>query len=224
LKRQYTLLLCLLLTACGGTAARHNESAREQDQTSPGAFLVYECNGYEFVARRGAAEMALWLEDGYVVLPQGADDSGTVYEDGDVSFWSDGDEAMLTVAGQDYQNCRLRTERVPWEDARQRGVEFRAVGNEPGWYLEIQGSRLLFVGQHGTTRIMVPDAVAQHAGRARVYRGATGTQQLQVDIEDQPCADSMSGESFSSRVTVRVDGAAYQGCGQALESPSTELE
>jgi uncharacterized membrane protein len=221
LKREYTLLLCVLLTACGGTASRQAAPAGgvavQQDQTSRGAFLVYQCNGYEFVARRGTGEMELWLDDGYVVLPQGADDSGTVYEDGDVSFWSDGDEAMLTVAGQDYQNCRLRTERVPWEDARQRGVEFRAVGNEPGWYLEIQGSRLLFVGQYGTTRIMVPNAVAQQEGQARVYRGATGTQQLQVDIMDQPCVDSMSGESFPSGVTVTVGTTTYQGCGQNLD-------
>jgi uncharacterized membrane protein len=228
LKQSYTLLLCLLLTACGGTAARHTEPAGgadgQQNKTSPGTLLVYECNDYEFVARRGTNEMALWLEDRYVVLPLVASDSGTVYENSDVSLWSNGDETMLTLAGQDYQNCHLHPQRVPWEEARRRGVEFRGAGNEPDWYLEIQGNRLFFVGQYGTTRIMVPDAVVESVGPARAYRGAAGTQKLQVDIVDEPCADSRSGEKFPSRVTVTVGNTAHQGCGEALDYPWENLE
>lgn len=228
MNRRYTLLCCLFLIVCEGTAAQQNDPASgaqaKPDPLPLGATLVYECNGYDFIARRGAGEMALWLQDGYVVLPQAADDSGTVYEDGDVSFWSGGNETMLTVAGQNYQNCHLNPVRIPWEDARLRGVDFRAVGNEPGWHLEIQESRLLFVGQYGTRRILVPYAIPEGAGQVRAYRGTAGARQLRVDIVDQPCVDNMSGESLPSRVTVTLDGASYQGCGQALDNPWEDVD
>jgi membrane-bound inhibitor of C-type lysozyme len=227
LKRRYAMLICLSLTACGGEDARRGQAADSAD-LQPDAIplattLVYECNGYEFIARHGAGEIALWLEDRYVVLAQVRSASGALYEEGEVSFWSKGDEAMLTVDEQIYQNCHLVPARVPWEDARRRGVDFRGVGNEPGWSLEIQdGRQLLFVGQYGAQRVMVPAAVAENVGPARVYHGATGTYDLRVEIVDEPCADTMSGETFPSQVTVTLDNTAYQGCGQHLDYPWEE--
>lgn len=224
MKRRYALLLCLLLTACGGDGARRSQSADgaanlSEDQPLA-TTLVYECNGYEFIARRGAGEMALWLEDSYVVLPQVGSDSGTVYEEGDVSFWSKDDEAMLTLAGQDYQNCHLNPQRVPWEDARRRGVDFRGIGNEPGWSLEIQsGRQLIFVGDYGAQRIMVPAGVVESVGSARVYHGASGEHDVRVEIVDQACTDTMSGDVFPSDVTVTLNSTTYQGCGTDLDYP-----
>src|SRR4051812_21379630 len=29
----------------------------------------------------------------------------------------------------------------PWEDARSRGIDLRALGNEPGWFLEIDNEK-----------------------------------------------------------------------------------
>ena len=79
-------VLSILLTACGGDDARRSQSADGAANVSEdqplATTLVYECSGYKFIARRGAGEMALWLEDSYVVLPQVVSDSGTVYEAG----------------------------------------------------------------------------------------------------------------------------------------------
>lgn len=106
------ILLCLLLTACAGDDARRHQSADQadirQEERPLATTLVYECNDYEFVARPGPGEIALWLADRYIVLSQVRSASGALYEKEDVAFWSKGDEAMLTVAGQSYQNCRLR--------------------------------------------------------------------------------------------------------------------
>lgn len=229
MKWRYVVFFCLLLTACGGDDARRNQSAEGTDTVSHehalATTLVYECNGYEFVASLSAGAMALWLQDRYVVLAQVSSESGTEYEKDDVSFWSKGDEAMLTVAGQSYQNCHLAPARVPWEDARRRGVEFRGVGNEPGWYLEIQsGRQLLFVGDYGSQRVLVPDAGEERVGPARVYHGADAAHDLRVEIVDEPCADTMSGEMFPSRVAVTLNSIVYQGCGQTLDYPWEELE
>mgnify|MGYP000272675929 CR=1 FL=1 len=229
MKLQFLALLCLSLVACGGQATRWNlvgdAPELQPDERPLATTLVYDCNGYEFIARLGQGEMALWLPDRYVVLPQRRSASGTLYEEGDTSFWSKGDEAMLTVAEQIYQNCHLAPARVPWEDARRRGVDFRAVGNEPGWYLEIHsGRQLLFVGEFGAQRVLVPAAVEETVGLVRVYHGATATHDVRIEIVDQPCADSMSGETFPSRVAVTLDSSVYQGCGQHLDYPWDRLE
>jgi putative lipoprotein len=216
------LLLCLPLAGCAASDMLQPLSADEPDlqpdERPLATTLVYDCSGYEFVARLGPGEMALWLPEGYVVLPQVRSASGTLYEEGDISFWSKGDDAMLTVVDQMYQNCHLQPQRVPWEDARRRGVDFRAIGNEPGWYLEIQsGKQLLFVYGFGVQRALVSDPAEEKTDTARVYSGASGGRELQVEILEQACADTMSGEQFPNRVVVIFDDMRYEGCGQDLE-------
>lgn len=216
------LLLCLSLSGCAGSAPLQPLSAEEPemlpDERPLATTLVYDCSGYEFVARLGPGEMALWLPEGYVVLPQVRSASGTLYEEGEISFWSKGDDAMLTVVDQMYQDCHLQPQRVPWEDARRRGVDFRATGNEPGWYLEIQsGKQLLFVSGYGLQRVLVPDPTEEKTDAARAYSGVSGGRELQVEILEQACADTMSGEQFSNRVVVTFDDMRYEGCGQDLE-------
>jgi uncharacterized membrane protein len=223
---RHSLVMCFLLSACAGEDALRTPSTQpDQAGPAPSATLVYACNDYEFVARVGTGTMTLWLEDGDIVLPQVRSASGTLYEEGDITFWSKGNEAMLTVAGQSYQNCHLAPERVPWEDARRRGVDFRAIGNEPPWYVEIQsGRQMLFVVDYGMRRILVPDTGARNVGATRVFQGASGGHNLRLEIVDEPCADSMSGETFPARVTATLDGTTYQGCGQDLDHPWQDPE
>ena len=59
-----------------------------------------------------------------------------------------------------------------WEAARDRGVIFRAVGQEPGWVLEVR---------------------------------------------EEPCMDTMSGERFAMTATLTLNGATYDGCGRMLD-------
>jgi len=182
--------------------------------------MVYDCNGYDFIARLGPGEMALWLPDHYVVLSQVRSASGTKYVEGDIEFWSKGEEAMLTVANQQYLNCLPVPGRVPWEDARRRGVAFRAVGNEPGWSLEVQSDRhLLFVSEPGMRRVVAPDPGVQVEGDTRRYHALTESADLQVEIVAELCADTLSGESFPARVTVTLSGEMFYGCGRDLDYP-----
>lgn len=225
-------LLVLALSACSVFDLRHplaDDDARAQsDARPPASTLVYDCNGLEVVARLGAGAMAVWLPERYVVLPQVRSASGTLYEDGDVSFWSKGDDAMLTVGSQQYLNCQLQPQRAPWEDARRRGVAFRAVGaavvsdtqTHPGWLLEISRERqLLFAGDFGMQRIVVQDQGEPAPGATHSYQGESGAHTLRVAIRDQECVDAGSGEVLPSAVTVTVDGAVYTGCGRFLAYP-----
>ncbi|CAA0087791.1 Uncharacterised protein [Halioglobus japonicus] len=222
-------LICLTLAGCGVGNVMPGFSSQGgsflPDERPLATTLVYDCNGYDFVARLGPGEMAIWLPDEYVILSQVRSASGTLYEEGDISFWNKGDEAMLTVAGQSHLNCQLQPERVPWEDARRRGVDFRAVGNEPGWHLEIQnGRQLLLVSDYGMARNLVPDPVASDSGDIRVYTGSVGDREMRVEILEQACVDTMSDQQFPYRTVVTFDNVHYEGCGHYLEYPWQDLD
>ena len=221
----YRLLLvvsCMAIVACGGNGARASQSDPGflPDPRPLARTMVYDCNGYDFIARLGPGEIAIWLPDRYLVLSQVRSASGTKYQEGDVEFWSKGDEAMLVVGDRQYLNCTLVPHRVPWEDARRRGVDFRAVGNEPGWSLEIRdGDHLLFVGDYGMQRVSTPDPGQQLQGRAKTWHAITESADLRVEVIDDSCVDTMSGEQFSSQVTIVLNGQTLYGCGRALDYP-----
>jgi putative lipoprotein len=185
--------------------------------------LVYECPGYggpgyDFIARLGPGEMAVWLADRYLILSRVRSASGVKYQEGDVVFWMKGEEAILNLGDEHHVDCRLAPERVPWEDARRRGVDFRAVGNEPGWYLEIQrGKSLRFVGSYGALSLEFDAPTETSGGPVRTYQAFDEENTLRVEIVEGVCSDSMKGESFPSQVIVEVNGTAYQGCGRDLE-------
>jgi putative lipoprotein len=215
-------LLGLVLTACAGAGMSGGDagSGPGQDERSIGKTMVYECQGYDFIARPGPGEMALWLDDRYLVLSQVRSASGVRYEEGDTSFWTKGDEAVLVLDGERYSSCILSPQRVPWEDARRRGVDFRAVGNEPGWYLEIRrGRQLLFVAAYGMQRVLLEQPTEQDFGDLRLYEASADDVGLRVEVREQECTDSMSGERFPSRVLVTHADRQFHGCGRRLDYP-----
>lgn len=218
------LLLSSLLAACGGQEVRGTQSSSVADWNSDprplGKTLVYECADYEFIARLGPGEMAIWLEDRYMILSQVRAASGVKYQEGDTEFWMKGDEASLLLDGQRFSGCQLNAARAPWEDARRRGVEFRAVGNEPGWVLEIQsGDHLLLVGDYGMRRVMLADPGEQAVGDRRLYHAVEKGDDLRVEISAESCIDSMKGNRYPASVLLHLNGVEYRGCGMDLEYP-----
>ena len=106
-----------------------------------------------------------------------------------------------------------------WEHAKLNGVDFRAVGNEPGWYLEIRnGDTILFVGDYGNFRykFVTPEPLTNQLERRTIYRTKANGKSLTVIIEGRQCRDTMSGESFGATVSVTLDQNTYLGCGRAL--------
>ena len=103
-----------------------------------------------------------------------------------------------------------------WHKAKLRGVAFRAIGQEPGWLLEIKnGEEILIVTNYGQNKKSHPYVEPQEdkAARRTVFQVDADTSVL---IEGKPCSDSMSGESFQTRVTVVSGGQTLKGCGRAL--------
>jgi uncharacterized membrane protein len=103
-----------------------------------------------------------------------------------------------------------------WHAAKLRGVAFRAIGQEPGWLLEItNGEEILVVTDYGQNRnaFSYVEPREDKAARKTVFQIDADTSVL---IEGKPCTDSMSGESFAVTVTVTLGDRTLLGCGRAL--------
>jgi len=143
--------------------------------------------------------------------------SGERYADGGVSVWNKGSEATLELDGRTY-TCTEDRPRSIMENAKIRGVEFRASGNEPGWNFELFPDRMAFVGGYGTERATTPrptPRIGPAPGESE-YAAVTEAHRLTVRIREVQCADSMSGDRYEATVEVELDGKVYRGCGQGL--------
>lgn len=215
-----TAVLSLMLVACAGAEAQGGGEDFTPDSRPMSQTMVYECTGIEVIARVGPGEMALWLPDRYLVLSQVRAASGTRYEEGDVMFWSKGDDVLLEIGPERYTDCSLNRSRANWEDARRRGVDFRASGNEPGWTLEItEGRQLLYVGDYGASRVLIETPEKTVVATGLSYRAVSGSDTVEVRVSDSPCTDSMQGTPFPATVELQVNGKFYQGCGMLLDYP-----
>lgn len=220
----FVMLLCVLVAAAGCSKKEaEQEGAGEvvgSGQAGPQTF-VYECgDGFSFVARIEGERIWLFLPEMTVPLPHVPSASGAKYSDGITTFWSDGEEARLEIEGEKPRTCTNNPAKAVWEHAKLSGVDFRAVGNEPGWHLEISSGMksILFVTDYGEGRYEFPfvlPLVDDEAGRTE-YRSGSGDHEIKIVLECGACRDTMSGEAFETVVTVVFDGREYRGCGRAL--------
>jgi putative lipoprotein len=182
--------------------------------------FAFDCDGLDFTVQIQREIAHVFLPDRTVLLPGVPAASGAKYSDGSMTFWSKGNEALLDIEGSLYRNCSSNPARAVWEDAKLRGVSFRAVGNEPGWYLEIEDETgILLVMDYGQRRISTPVPVpeVERETARTVYQARTEAHELTVLLEGKPCRDTMSGEQFATMVTLMLDGRHYQGCGRTLQ-------
>ena len=114
---------------------------------------------------------------------------------------------------------------APWDGvffelARDR--DFRALGQEPGWQLEIRkGAEMRLTYDYGAGTAVTPAAKVQidPTSGTRTYHAVTEANDLRVVIVPVPCADSMSGRPFSATVSVTLNGRTLRGCGEELATP-----
>jgi len=114
---------------------------------------------------------------------------------------------------------------APWDGvffALERDHDYRGVGQEPGWQLEIrQGDEMRFTYDYGKGSAVTPAGRGDLDARTgtRTFRAAAGTDDLRVEIVPVACSDSMSGRAFPATVTVTLNGRTFRGCGEALATP-----
>ena len=116
-------------------------------------------------------------------------------------------------------NCINNPRAAVWEEAKLRGVSYRAIGQEPPWVLEIdRGNGFLLVTGYGEKKQQFPyvEPVTDSAQRTTSYTSEANGDGIIITIRGRDCRDSMSGEAFSSQVAIRWREQSLRGCGRAL--------
>lgn len=219
------LLLVFLLTACADDSDAPATEDPPLDSSTvstrpPGTTVVYECpDEFRFTARIEGEKAWLFLPSGTVSLPHVPAASGAKYQNGLTVYWSKGEMAFLERANHPRVECANNRAKAIWEDAKLRGAEFRATGNEPGWHLEIsRGYGIVLVTNYGSDRytFRTPAPTSNQASRTTRYAVNEDGHELVITLEGRRCADSMSGAQFETTVMVTLDSTRLAGCGKAL--------
>ncbi len=194
------------------------------DSTSPSSTkaqtFVYECaDGFSFVARIEANKAWVFLPGKTLALQPVSKSDDLTYATANYSLLIQGDLASLASDKGDHSHCRNNHAKAIWEHAKLNGVDFRALGNEPGWYLEISNkAELKLVTDYGQNsyRFEASTIESDEHSRITVYKASTADDSIAVTITGTRCQDSMSGETFSATVSVVLNNTRYSGCGRAL--------
>jgi uncharacterized membrane protein len=180
---------------------------------------AWDCeDGRYLVSSMKDGDMYLWIDQEQRTLKPARSASGAKYETRGLSFWAKGDEATLEVNGKSLQ-CKVNSYYSVWEDAKLRGADFRAVGNEPGWHLELFSSgESLLVTDYGAERFrfMAEGPELLEEGPGNVFTGQARGLSIRVELTPGPCTDTMVDVDYQTTVAVNVGGRVLRGCGNPL--------
>jgi uncharacterized membrane protein len=109
----------------------------------------------------------------------------------------------------------------PWDDARARGVGFRAVGTEPGWTVEVDKGAappMRVVLDYGQRQLQVAHTqpFSDPATGVVGFRGNTADGiRRELTILRGQCQDAR-GENLEASADLAVGSQHYKGCGRFL--------
>jgi uncharacterized membrane protein len=214
-----TLLLTLSACTDPNRVAKQREALGKQVDPNAQTF-VFECgDDFNFTARTENERAWLFLRRDTIQLPQVPAASGVKFEEGGNMFWIKGNEAMLTTANRTHEDCKNNHRKAVWEHAKLNGVDFRAVGNEPGWVLEISNqANILFITNYGQSRHAFAGAGVSSAtqGLTTIYEARNDQDRIEIKLTATRCGDTMSDEKFPVTVKVLLNQNEFNGCGRAL--------
>ncbi len=208
-------LLGLLLAGPSSLQARQREVAPKE-----GDLLVYYCQNLALVTVRVLPKrVEVITPSRRIMLAETTEPSLARFTDGSVTLSELGELVRLEEPGA-VSWCRIDPVEVPWQDARLRGIDFRAAG-DPAWSLEIDnGVAMEFAAGQGAARVVTKFPPAELSGKdTRMTLTATsGSHALGVIAERRICHHA--GSTMTLSVTVTLDGRAYTGCGRLLAAES----
>ncbi len=90
--------------------------------------------------------------------------------------------------------------------------EFRAVGNEPGWRVDLGREKLELTADYGATRLSMPppDPRADHGGWR--FSGQRDGVSVALWVRESLCRDSMTGMPYPMEAELVLDGTPLPGC------------
>lgn len=107
---------------------------------------------------------------------------------------------------------------------RAQGIDFYAVGQEPGWALNMDTAyNYSFKGYDGVEISSPPvSGTTSPDGKTTSFYASVEMGKLYITITREECMDTMSGEKFPCKVQVRIkrgvdkEFRTYDGCGRFL--------
>jgi len=177
---------------------------------SPEPSSVYHCGQMEINVTQTEDSELLGVDylDRRLLLKPATSASGALYvapgED-NTRFWSKGERATLTIAGETYPECL-----VPGAVE----MPFEARGNEPFWRVVVTGDELQLerpFEQDGVTRLPLEQVDADRHGRRFVARGEDLN--VSLTVARQLCQDNMSGAQYPAQARLTINGQTFNGCG-----------
>jgi uncharacterized membrane protein/membrane-bound inhibitor of C-type lysozyme len=158
------------------------------------------------------------LPESDLTLPQQVAASGARYGADGYELHVQGGEAIFTTPDATYRDCARQVEASVWDEARQRGITFRAVGQEPGWMLEVHNEdRIELLINYGEDVFEADDVAREDRRNGYILRAVSTRGDIIVHVDEESCIDVMSGERFEARVTVVVGREELKGCGRELD-------
>ena len=183
--------------------------------SSKGALTaVFQCGDQRAAVEFIQQSMRLTLPTQRIEMRQAPAASGARYEavdDPTTWFWNVGRRATLVVKGRTYPECLQVDEAA---------TDFRAMGNEPGWRVDIEGDRMTLITQDGAKRVVPRPAAAQRTDAFTRYAARTAGE-MTVTVFNRRCQDTMTGMPYPHAVEVLYDGRKLSGCGG---DPATLLQ
>ncbi len=141
--------------------------------------------------------------------------SGAKYEGDGVMVWSKGGSTTVEVDDRRLENCTLAPQ-TEQKDEHPPDLQFRAVGQEPGWIVEVTDDSLRFAWAYAQREVTTSQFVTDTDDERMLYGAHTDRGPLRVVARPQYCTDPMSGRLFSHTVTVTLAGDTHTGCGHPV--------
>lgn len=108
----------------------------------------------------------------------------------------------------------------------EQGIYFRASGNEPEWSLKISAKTIEFTSLKTGFESLKGDHVATIRAmdaNVKMYRIATESGTMNIQMMQQECVNSMSGEKFPYSVRIEMvknnNSTNFSGCGNYITDP-----
>jgi putative lipoprotein len=185
-----------------------------------GDVLVYYCHNLSIATVRVFPKrVEVETATRKATLPETTPPSSVLYSDGVVTLSGLGEHVRFEEPGAVYF-CQSMPAEIPWQEARFRGIEFRAAGDDPPWTLEVDsGVGVEFAIGQGDTRAVTkfPPAELTGTDNRMTLTAVSGARSLGVLAERRVC--NLAGSTMTLAVTVTLDGKPYRGCGRPLTSP-----
>ena len=180
---------------------------------------VYTCSGdVRFSIREFGDVATIRQSTRTLALPRVRIASGVRYATDTTEFLNRGGTATLRIGSTSFSDCTGQLAPTPHDVARFLGVDYRAVGRQPVWSLEIdEGQYMRFAIEGGSAMYMDVPAPSGDTAR-RVYLVDPETEDFRVVIETKACRDLSTGVEYPNTVTVIYNGLPYPGCGGPLEA------